>query len=53
MALSHLNICSLYEVRPNYLVMELMEGAAPVAAPDFSRKLLDLGANGRWAVAAI
>src|SRR5215469_3971266 len=39
--LNHPNICSLYDVGPNYLVMELVE-AAPLAPPDTSRKLLDL-----------
>jgi Tol biopolymer transport system component len=40
-ALNHPNICSLFDVGPNYLVMELVEGA-PLAAPDTSRKVLDL-----------
>jgi serine/threonine protein kinase len=40
-ALNHPNICQLYDVGPNYLVMELVEGA-PVAAVDSSRKLLEL-----------
>src|SRR5215469_8365229 len=39
--LNHPNICSLYDVGPNYLVMELVE-AAPLAPPDTSRKLLDI-----------
>src|SRR5580693_10767407 len=40
-ALNHSNICQIYDVGPNYLVMELVDGA-PIAAPDTSRKLLDL-----------
>src|ERR1700684_4247207 len=28
-ALNHPNICHLYDVGPNYLVMELVEGEAP------------------------
>jgi eukaryotic-like serine/threonine-protein kinase len=40
-ALNHPNICQLYDVGPNYLVMEFVEGA-PVAPPDSSRKLLDI-----------
>src|SRR6202049_593038 len=28
-ALNHPNICTLYDVGPNYLVMELVEGEAP------------------------
>ena len=28
-ALNHLNICAIYDVGPNYLVMEYIEGAAP------------------------
>jgi serine/threonine protein kinase len=40
-ALNHPNICQLYDVGPNYLVMELVEGA-PVAPVDNARKLLDL-----------
>src|ERR1039457_4045834 len=40
-ALNHPNICQLYDVGPNYLVMEFVEGA-PVAPPDSTRKLLDL-----------
>src|ERR1700682_4550546 len=28
-ALNHPNICTLYDVGPNYLVMELVEGASP------------------------
>src|SRR5215469_13793313 len=40
-ALNHPNICQLYDVGPDYLVMEFVEGA-PVAAVDSRRKLLDL-----------
>src|SRR5215472_2088736 len=40
-ALNHPNICQLYDVGPNYLVMEYVEGA-PIAAPDTPRALLDL-----------
>ena len=39
--LNHPNICQLYDVGPNYLVMELVDGG-PVAAVDTARKLLDL-----------
>ncbi len=40
-ALNHPNICQLYDVGPNYLVMEFVEGA-PVSPPDSPRKLLDM-----------
>jgi Tol biopolymer transport system component/predicted Ser/Thr protein kinase len=40
-ALNHPNICQLYDVGPNYLVMEYVEGS-PVAPPDSNRKLLDI-----------
>jgi Tol biopolymer transport system component/predicted Ser/Thr protein kinase len=40
-ALNHPNICQLYDVGPNYLVMELIDGS-PVAPVDSPRKLLDL-----------
>src|SRR6187551_503993 len=43
-ALNHPNICQLYDVGPDYLVMELVDGA-PVSAPDSPRKLLDLAAQ--------
>jgi serine/threonine protein kinase/Tol biopolymer transport system component len=39
-ALNHPNICQLYDVGPDYLVMELVEGA-PIATPDSPRRLLD------------
>lgn len=40
-ALNHPNICQLYDVGPDYLVMEYVEGT-PVAPVDTSRKLLDI-----------
>src|SRR5262245_12282388 len=40
-ALNHPTICTLYDVGPNYLVMEYVEGA-PVAPVDSPRKLLDI-----------
>jgi serine/threonine protein kinase len=40
-ALNHPNICQLYDVGPDYLVMEFIEGT-PVSAPDSPRKLLDI-----------
>ena len=39
-ALNHPNICQLYDVGDNYLVMEFVDGL-PVAPPDTPRKLLD------------
>ena len=40
-ALNHPNICHLYDVGPNCLVMEFVEGS-PIAMADGVRKLLDL-----------
>jgi len=40
-ALNHPNICQLYDVGPNYLVMEFIEGS-PVPPAENSRKLLDM-----------
>lgn len=40
-ALNHPNICSLYDVGPDYLVMEYVDGA-PVEPTQSIRKLLDL-----------
>jgi serine/threonine protein kinase len=40
-ALNHPNICSLYDVGPNYLVMEFVDGA-PIAATNNFPALLDL-----------
>jgi serine/threonine protein kinase len=41
-ALNHPNICQLYDVGPNYLVMEFIDGSA-VGPVESIRKLLDLG----------
>ena len=40
-ALNHPNICQLYDVGPNYLVLEYVEGS-PVAPTESIRKLLDI-----------
>ena len=40
-ALNHQNVCQLYDVGPDYLVMEFVDGA-PIAAPDNPRKLMDI-----------
>lgn len=40
-ALNHPNICQLYDVGPNFLVMELVTGAAIAPVENLSR-LLDL-----------
>lgn len=40
-ALNHPNVCHLYDVGPDYLVMELVDGS-PLAAVETPRKLLDL-----------
>src|SRR5262245_62712965 len=39
--LNHPNICQLYDVGPNYLVMEFVDGE-PIAPAETSRRLLDL-----------
>ena len=41
-ALSHPNVCHLYDVGPNYLVMEHVEGV-PVSPPGNPRAVLDAG----------
>ena len=43
-ALNHPNICQLYDIGPNYLVMEFVEGS-PIAAADSVRRFLDLAAQ--------
>jgi serine/threonine protein kinase/WD40 repeat protein len=40
-ALNHPNICQIYDVGPDYLVLEYVDGE-PIAAPETPRKLLDL-----------
>src|SRR5258708_8573854 len=40
-ALNHPHISQLYDVGPNYLVMEFVEGV-PIRPPDSPRQLLDL-----------
>jgi len=39
-ALNHPNICQLYDVGENYLVMEFVDGV-PISRPDSTRRLLD------------
>ena len=43
-SLNHPNICQLYDVGPNYLVMELIDGS-PVGPVENPRKLLDIAAQ--------
>jgi serine/threonine protein kinase len=43
-ALNHPNICQLYDVGPNYLVMEYVDGT-PVEPPGDRARLLDLAAQ--------
>lgn len=40
-ALNHPNICQLYDIGPDYLVLEFVEGS-PVTPVDSARKLLDI-----------
>ena len=40
-ALNHPHICQIYDVGPDYLVMEFVEGA-PLGAVDGTRQLLDM-----------
>lgn len=43
-ALSHPNICQLYDIGPNYLVMELIEGA-PLKGPLSIEKAVEYGSQ--------
>jgi len=43
-SLNHPNICQLYDVGPNYLVMEFVDGA-PVQPPGDAARLLDLASQ--------
>src|SRR5262249_24594821 len=43
-ALNHPNVCHLYDVGPNYLVMEYVDGA-PIHAVDDPQKLIDLASQ--------
>lgn len=43
-SLNHPNICQLYDVGPNYLVMELIDGS-PLGHVENPRKLLDIAAQ--------
>jgi Tol biopolymer transport system component/predicted Ser/Thr protein kinase len=50
-ALNHPHICQIYDVGPNYLVMEFVDGA-PVTAPGETRKLLEIAVQIADALAA-
>jgi Tol biopolymer transport system component/predicted Ser/Thr protein kinase len=50
-ALNHQNICQLYDVGPNYLVMEYVEGQ-PAGRVESPRKLLDLAVQMADGIAA-
>src|SRR5215831_291106 len=43
-ALNHPNICQLYDVGPNYLVMEFIDGS-PLSLAENNRKLLDVAVH--------
>src|SRR5271154_1689833 len=46
-ALNHPNICQIYDVGPNYIVMELIDGApprGPLAPPEAVRLALEIAA---------
>lgn len=43
-ALNHPHICTLYDVGPNYLLMELVEGA-PLAGPMSARQAIEYGSQ--------
>jgi eukaryotic-like serine/threonine-protein kinase len=50
-ALNHPNVCTLYDVGPNYLVMEFVDGS-PIAATNDFQTLLDLAIQATDGVAA-
>src|ERR1035438_6058535 len=50
-ALNHPHICQIYDVGPDYLVMEFVDGA-PVTAPGETRKLLEIAVQIADALAA-
>jgi serine/threonine protein kinase len=43
-ALNHPHICQLYDVGPNYLVMEFVDGA-PIRPPDDAARLVALASQ--------
>ena len=45
-ALSHPNVCQIYDVGPNYFVMEYIEGS-PLSAAKSVRELLDIAVHRR------
>jgi serine/threonine protein kinase len=56
-ALNHPNICTLYDVGPNYLVMELIEGESPegplplVTALHYARQIAETSQSPRGGIA--